>query len=198
MHIIGERYHVYNRGAHKAPIFNDSGDYDRLMALLYIANTSKRLVFSRIKEGDIFSIERPDTLVGIFTYCLMPNHLHIGMVEKEEDGIERFLKKLGIAYGMYYNKKYSHSGTLFQGACKCKHIDSQEYLQYLIEYIHLNPFGIEEPDLLKEARRELRDEAVAFSKNYRYSSFMDYLGVKRPENAILCQDNISHSVKMTS
>ena len=71
-------------------------------------------------------------------------------------------------------------------------------LQYLIEYIHLNPFGIEEPDLLKEARRELRDEAVAFSKNYRYSSFMDYLGVKRPENAILCQDNISHSVKMTS
>ena len=184
MHIIGEHYHVYNRGAHKAPIFSDPSDYDRFWALLYIANTSKRLVF-RLIQGDVFSIEKPDTLVNIFAYCLMPNHFHLGILEKEENGARRFMNKLCTAYVMYYNKKYCHSGTLFQGAPKSRHIDSQEYLQYLIEYIHLNPFGIEEPDLFKEARRELRDEAIEFSKNYKYSSFRDYLGEVRPQNAIL-------------
>jgi hypothetical protein len=115
----------------------------------------------------------------------MPNHIHLGLVEKEEKGIERFTRKLFTAYVMYYNTRYDHSGTLFQGACKCKHVDDQEYLQYLIEYIHLNPFGIKTPELLKEARRELRDEAIEFSKNYEYSSFKDYLGAKRSQNAIL-------------
>ncbi|MDE2188458.1 MAG: transposase [Patescibacteria group bacterium] len=184
MHIIGERYHVYNRGAHKAAIFGDKNDYDRFVSLLYIANTSKKLMFARL-YGDIFSVERPDTFVHIFAYCLMPNHFHLGLIEKEEKGIERFTKKLWTAYSMYYNKKYSHSGTIIQGSCKSKHIDSQEYFQYLIEYIHLNPFGIEEPNLLREAKQELKNEAIEYSKNYLYSSFRDYLGEKRPENKIL-------------
>jgi putative transposase len=184
MHIVGEHYHTYNRGAHKAPIFNDPLDYNRFISLLYIANTSKRLVFKTI-QSDIFSAPRPDTFVDIFAYCLMPNHIHLGLFEKEEQGIEKFIRKLFTAYTMYYNKKYHHSGTLFQGACKCKHVDSQEYLQYLIEYIHLNPFGIEEPELLKEVRRELHDEAVEFSKNYIFSSFKDYLGENRPQSVIL-------------
>jgi REP element-mobilizing transposase RayT len=149
-----------------------------------MANTSKKLVFRTIHE-DIFSIERPNTFVYIFAYCLMPNHFHLGLIEKEERGIERFMKKLCIAYGMYYNNKYDHSGTILQGKYKFKHIDNQEYLQYLLEYIHLNPFCIESPDLMKETRRELRDEAIEYSKNYKHSSFRDYLGENRPQNAIL-------------
>ena len=184
MQIIGEYYHIYNRGAHKAPIFSDPSDFDRFMALLYIANTSKRLVFRLLPEN-VFSIERPDTLVDIFVYCLMPNHFHIGMIEKEEQGVAKFMEKLCTAYSMYYNKKYDHSGTLLQGQYKFRHVGDQEYLQYLIEYIHLNPFCIDKPDLIKEARRELRDEAIKYCKNYKYSSFRDYLGEKRLENAIL-------------
>ena len=80
MHILGEHYHVYNRGAHKAPIFNDPGDYSRFVSLLYLANTSKRLIFGQIQY--ILSTERPDTFVNIFAYCLIPNHFHLGLIEK--------------------------------------------------------------------------------------------------------------------
>jgi putative transposase len=124
MQLIGEYYHIYNRGAHKVPIFSDPSDFDRFMALLYIANTSKRLVFRLLPEN-VFSIEKPDTLVNIFVYCLMPNHFHIGMIEKEEQGIARFIEKLCTAYSMYYNKKYDHSGTLLQGQYKFRHIGDQ-------------------------------------------------------------------------
>ncbi len=184
MQIVGEYYHVYNRGAHKALIFHDKDDYDRFTALLYVANSSNKLVFKDVK-AEAFFVERGRTLVDIFAYCLMPNHFHVGILEKEERGTERFLKKLCIAYSMYYNKKYRHSGTLFQGSSKIKHVDSQEYLQYLVEYIHLNPFGIENPELFKEVRRERHSEAVEYSKNYAFSSFRDYLGVKRVQGRIL-------------
>ena len=184
MHIIGERYHVYNRGAHKAPIFHDTKDYYRLISLLYIANNSRRVDLRNIKPHEIFILDR-DLLVEIFVYCLMPNHLHIGMKEITKRGIEKFMHKLCTSYVMYYNKKYNHSGTIFQGQYKSKLIDSDEYLRYLIQYIHLNPYGIEESDLARPAKLEHIDEAIEYSRKYEYSSFKDYLGEKRPQNSIL-------------
>ncbi|MDE2188777.1 MAG: transposase, partial [Patescibacteria group bacterium] len=131
------------------------------------------------------SLDRPNTLVDIYAYCLMPNHFHLGLFEKEERGIEKFMKKLKTAYTMYYNLKYSHPGTIFQGKYQFRHVHNEEYLQRVVEYIHVNPFCIARPELTKEARLELRDEAIEFSKDYKYSSFADYLGEARPENSIL-------------
>jgi len=187
MHIIGEHYHVYNRGAHKAPIFNDKDDYNRFVALLYSANDTRRCDLRTIKPQEMFNFER-NVLVDIFAYCLMPNHFHIGLKERAEKGIEKFIRKLCTSYVMYYNKKYTHSGTIFQGQYKSKLIDSDEYLHYLIQYIHLNPFGIEEPDLTKVAKSQYIEEAIEYSQKYKYSSYKDYLGEKRPQNNVLMVD----------
>jgi putative transposase len=180
-----EYYHVYNRGAHKAAIFNQKIDYERFLSLLYIANNSEPVRFYNLNINKIFSYERKTTLVDIVAYCLMPNHFHIALKERVEGGITRFLQKLCTGYSMYYNIKYDHSGTIFQGRCKSKHVDNDDYFRYLIQYIHLNPFGIEEPDMTRGAKSDHLDEATAYSKTYEYSSFKDYLGEKRPQSNIL-------------
>ena len=185
MRIIGEYYHIYNRGAHKAPIFNDGTDYWRFMALLFVANSTKRVRFHDLKQDLVFSYERGETLVEIIAYCLMPNHFHILIREKREDGIGAFIHKICTAYSMYYNLKYEHSGTIIQGIFKSKHVDTDEYLRYLIQYIHLNPFSIEVPNLNKLAKSEYFSEAVAYSKKYEYSSYKDFIGEKRAQNQIL-------------
>jgi putative transposase len=115
----------------------------------------------------------------------MPNHFHIVLKEKVDGGITRFIQKLCTGYSMYYNKKYNHSGTIFQGQFKAKHVDNDDYFRYLIQYIHLNPFGIEEPDMTRGAKSDHLDEAIAYSKTYEYSSFKDYLGESRPQASIL-------------
>jgi len=86
---------------------------------------------------------------------------------------------------MYYNIKYDHSGTIFQGQFKAKHVDNDDYFRYLIQYIHLNPFGIQEPDMMRDTKNEHIDDAIAYSKTYEYSSFKDYLGESRPQASIL-------------
>ena len=123
MHVIGEHYHIYNRGAHKAPIFNDPSDYDRFVSLLYVANTSEKLVFSKIQE-DVFSSERSDTLVNIFAYCLMPNHFHILATPLVNGGLSKFMLKLQTGYSMYFNIKNRRNGSLFQGPFKSEHADT--------------------------------------------------------------------------
>ena len=185
-HTIGEYYHVYNRGAHKAPIFLDGSDYERFLYLLYMANDDKKLIFKSLKPGDIFTYPR-STLVDIKAYCLMPNHFHLALHEKTEGGITIFIHKLCTAYSSYYNRKYDHSGTLFQGQYKSRHVDNDDYFRYLIQYIHLNPYGIKEPHMTKDAKKEYPEEAFEYSKTYEYSSFKDYLGEQRRQASILNQ-----------
>ncbi|MFA6295691.1 MAG: transposase [Candidatus Paceibacterota bacterium] len=192
MHILNDYYHIYNRGAHKAPIFLDANDYERFVALLFAANDFNRLKINWYIK-DFWNEPNRDVLVEIFAYCLMPNHFHIGIKEIRENGISTFIHKILTSYTMYYNKKYDHSGTILQGNYKFKHIGNDEYFRYLIDYIHLNPYGIEEPDLNKLAKSEYYDQAVEYSKKYNYSSYKDYLGENRIQGMILRRANIKNT-----
>ena len=147
-------------------------------------NDTRRVDLRKIKSNGLFTYKRTP-IVDVFAYCLMPNHFHLGLKEISDRGIEKFVHKLCTSYAMYYNNKYDHSGTIFQGQYRSKNIDTDEYLRYLIQYIHLNPFGIEEPDMTKPAKSEHFAEATAYSKKYEYSSFKDYLGEMRASKDII-------------
>ena len=180
-------YHVYNRGAHKAPIFLDSNDYWRFLKLLYISNSTKCFKFRDFSDTKIFSADREKNVVEIIAYCLMPNHFHIVLAENVDGDMTKFMRKLCTGYSMYYNVKYKHSGTIFQGKYKSKTVTDDAYFQVLLNYVHLNPFGIEEPDLMKSAYSEHLKEAFECSKKYEYSSLKDYLGENRSQGIILTQ-----------
>jgi len=72
-------------------------------------------------------------------------------------------------------------------------VTDQEYLNTLIDYIHLNPFGLKEPELMKDAHRDYIEKAVEYSKEYEYSSFKDYLGISREQKVILNRSDLFRS-----
>ena len=76
---IGEYYHIYNRGAHKEPIFKDASDYQRFIGLLYCANNIIPLK-QKWSEKDFWNDKPAERLVEIFCYCLMPNHFHLMVI----------------------------------------------------------------------------------------------------------------------
>ncbi len=179
---IDEYYHLYNRGNSKQIIFKDDKDCEFFQKLLKILNTDKRKALRNITE----SIQNHDDekIVSIGAYCLMPNHFHILIKQEVDGGISLFMKKILTAYVMYFNKKYSRSGGLFEGRFKSKHINNDNYLKYLFAYIHLNPIKIKDSTWNKNEDYKRQDN-IDFIKNYKYSSFIDYLNIKREENYIL-------------
>jgi putative transposase len=190
--VTGESYHLYNRGAHKENIFTNKEDYFRFSLLLHLANSTGpmnlALLLAKYKGRsflEIFREEKVDKgLVEIFAYCLMPNHFHIIVRQKIDNGVALFMKKLLTAYSMYFNTKYAHSGVLFQGRFKSRHISDNEYFRYLFAYVHLNPFDIFEA-AWKERGFTNSQQAREFLHAYPYSSFIDYSLKERPERTIL-------------
>lgn len=139
-------YHVYNRGHNKQVIFHDYKDYARYL---------KRLN-EYLKKHE----------VGLLAYCLMPNHVHLLLYQKGEEPIDRFIHRLHTAYTMYFNKKYTCVGAVFQGRFKAKRIESEEYLLHVSRYIHINPL-----EMLRVQGRALNSQL----ERYPWSSYGDYI-----------------------
>jgi len=147
--IVGEYYHIYNRGVNKNLIFNDQNDYYRFIKSIFLFNSDKSLEIGAVSRGNtyrnVFFVDRGNQLVDIGAYCLMPNHFHFLIKQKVDNGISIFFKKVLTGHSMFYNKKYKRTGPLFEGRFKSKLISNDEYLRYLFAYIHLNPVKIQNP-----------------------------------------------------
>jgi len=179
-----EYYHLYARGVEKRTIFLDRHDYLRFVKLLYIANSLKPFEYKLIGGLPLVKIDRGESLISIGAYCLMPNHFHILVKEKEGTGISKFMSKLMTAYSMYFNKKYKRTGRLFQNTFQARHASEDEYLRYLFSYIHLNPLRLVDIALDKCDEVALQKQQE-FVKNYDFSSYPDFVGVDREEGLIL-------------
>jgi putative transposase len=115
----------------------------------------------------------------------MTNHFHILVRQEVEGGITKFMKKLGTGYSMYFNIKYNRAGSLFGGLFKSKLVGNDDnYMRQLFAYIHLNPLEIEFPEW-KENLSKSSVDMKKFLEFYRYSSYLDHIGVDRVEKNII-------------
>lgn len=115
----GEYYHIYNRGARGITIFREKRNYVFVIQKLH----------HYLSELDL----------TIIAYCLMPNHYHF-LVRQDADMSAGLLAQyIFNSYTKAYNRAYNHSGTLFMGRYRAKHIADDEWLRHLCRYIHSNP-----------------------------------------------------------
>ena len=86
-------YHIILRGNVKQDIFYDEQDY--------------RKFIKEIKETK----EKYQYI--LYSYCLMPNHVHMVLYDKNES-LSKIMQSLEISYSKYFCKKYEKVGHLFQ------------------------------------------------------------------------------------
>ena len=112
-------YHIYNRGAHRQKIFFEGENY-RYLTTLFLKNSARYSV-------------------TVAAYCLMPNHYHLVLKQKQLGSIGSFLRTTFNTYTQAVNMRLGISGTLFQGQAKGKEITTDAYCLRVIRYVHLNP-----------------------------------------------------------
>ena len=180
---INEFYHLYDRGVEKRNIFIDKNDYLRFIHDLYEFNDAKPAPpYVRRKESNVGRatsyIER-EILVNLHAFSLMPNHHHLLIEQLKDGGIYLFMKKLHGGYARAFNEKHKRSGYLFQGRYKDVYIKDDRQLTYLVCYIHSNPLELWKKNWKeKQLTKSEINEALKVLEKYRWSSHLDYLGIK--------------------
>jgi REP element-mobilizing transposase RayT len=111
-------YHVILRGVNGQQIFEDSEDCDKFLQVL----------------KDCKAISG----YNLFAYCLMGNHIHILLQEKNES-LDLLMKRVENKFVYWYNIKYQRTGHLFQDRFKSEPIEDDTYFLTVLRYIHQNP-----------------------------------------------------------
>ena len=110
--------HIVIRGIGKQILFEDESDYRRFLSTL-----------------ERFCLE---TEVRVCAYCLMDNHVHL-LLRDPKNGISLLMKKLGVSYSGYFNRKYERSGHLLQDRYLSENVEDDNYFLTVFRYILKNP-----------------------------------------------------------
>ena len=183
--VTGEIFHILNRGVDKRDIFLDDQDYIRFIHDLFEFNDVEAVLnLNRsFQSGQLMDLRNPSIrkprkfIVEILAFCLMPNHFHLMLRQKEDGGITKFMRRLGIGYANYFNQKYERTGTLFQGRFKSILVTEENHFIHLPYYIHFNPLDLTESDW-RTGKINDYQKAMNFLNSYRWSSHLDYIGKK--------------------
>ncbi|VEF49718.1 putative transposase [Bacillus freudenreichii] len=114
----GAVYHITKRGNRRSSLFYD--DRDRLTYL------------------QMFLDARYEFPCILHSYCLMSNHIHL-LLETIDHHPKYIMQRLNSSYAVYFNRRHSLDGHLFQGRYGSKLILSEDYFLKVSKYIHLNP-----------------------------------------------------------
>ena len=160
-------YHIYNRGVDRRDIFLCDEDRRRFLRGCILFN-DEEVIARKPELGDDGShpLRSTTPLVEIICYTLMNNHVHFIVKQIADEGVARFMQRLGTGYTKYFNRKYDRTGSLFESSYKSVLIEDDRQFLHSTRYVHLNQI-----DLFVEG--EGRFEKLI---EYPWSSFRHYIG----------------------
>lgn len=127
-------YHVYFRGGNRSRIFRDAADFEKMLQLF-----ARYLSLQEVKNSAGISFPNYHYKLELAAFCLMSNHVHLLIYQRQQGAMTEFMRSLLTSYSMYFNKRYKRSGPLFESRYKASRITDDSYLEHITRYIHLNP-----------------------------------------------------------
>jgi len=174
--VTNQVYHVFNRGIDHRPTFLNDREFGRAIEVI----TFYRFVKIPVKFSvfHIWSKENREKfltesnksgakLVEIISYCLMPNHFHLLIKQKTDNGIAKFISNFLNSYTRYFNTKHKRTGPLFLDQFKALRIETEEQLLHVSRYINLNPYSSYIVKTFKDLEK------------YKWSSLPELLGLQK-------------------
>lgn len=146
-------HHVMMRGINHQNIFFEEEDYYQFITTL------DRMRYRYNDKGYPCG-----TNCSYYAYCLMSNHIHL-LIRERDESVGETIKRIASSYVYYYNRKYGRDGHLFKERFRSEPVNDMAYFTTLLRYIHQNP---------------VKAGIVEKVKDYDYSSWGEFDGTVDP------------------
>lgn len=188
---VGRPYHVVGNAVEKRGIFESSQDCSRFIFQMYAANAgspganlhrvnmehiAKALLGESSGQGatpEKFVKLLHPPLVEFFSFSLVRDHYHFGLVPTVKKGISQYMQKLNLGFAKYFNLKYHRRGPLFETRFRAAPIKNAKQAEAIVQHINIKSIlDIYKPNWQKKGF-EQEQLAIDFLSEYPYSSFPD-------------------------
>ena len=111
--------HIIQRGNNRSDCFYEAVDKARYFGILK-------------KAADELD-------VSVHAWVFMSNHVHLLVTPIDSDSTSKMMQNVDREYVRYFNRKYSRTGTLWDGRFKSCLVQTETYFLVCQRYIELNP-----------------------------------------------------------
>ena len=119
-----------------------------------------------LKFQEIIKRTKQKFLYQLYSYVLMPNHIHLEIKDENEE-LSKIIHNIATSYATYFNKKYQRVGHVFENRFLSKNVENSYYILNLVRYIHQNPVKA----------------GICKMSNYKWSSYLEYFKSKNITNS---------------
>jgi putative transposase len=154
----GVSFHVVNRAAKRATLFENATDYEAF----------ERVLASAIDRSDI----------SLFAYCVMPNHWHLLLSPRVDGALSRFMHWLTTTHARRWQtlRELDGQGAVYQGRFKAIPICDDRHFLWVCRYVERNPLRAR----LVERAEDWRWSSLARRQEGRATSFLSAWPVGGP------------------
>lgn len=145
MDIPGIYFHLYNKGVENRIIFADKADYEVFLKYMreYLSPARERSALKTTFEINGHEYKGVPHLpknyhkdVELIAFNLSPHHYHLLVKENTPGTLGKFMRSLCTRYAIYYNNKYNHEGSIFQGTYIGTKVPDSTHVKLLTYYLH--------------------------------------------------------------
>jgi putative transposase len=115
----GYPIHVIHRGNDRRPIF--TSDSDMAAYAHWLSDGARKYE------------------VQVHAWVFMTNHVHLLLTPRDPGAVSAIMQFVGRLYVRRFNRRYTRTGTLFEGRFKSSVVEEDRYLLACLRYIELNP-----------------------------------------------------------
>jgi putative transposase len=114
-------FHVCNRSAKRTPLFRADDDY---------------ALFERVLRVSVARFP-----VALYAYCVMPNHWHLLVQPRTDDGLGRFMHGLTMRHARRWRdlRASTGEGAVYQGRFRAVPIQCETHFLRACRYVERNP-----------------------------------------------------------
>ena len=200
----GHYYHLRHQGKSGTALFQSEADYKTFILLLsyylrfpdatplsWIKRLTPQTVIAKRNASELGA-----SPTALHAFLLLPDHFHLVLRENlgtGKPGISNLLRRVSVAYAMYYNKTYAVAGTIYHGKYKMIEVD-QSSLSPLITSLHHHE-GVNDTFLTSPLHSSRPD----YANNPRPWISLIPLHIKRvaPEKCLQTQSSLGDPIPLT-
>lgn len=174
-------YHIFNKTIDHKDVFSSIYNINEFTQRMYYYRSTKAnksfSLLPRLGKTMLNNLSMAVSIkkyfrVEILAYYLMPNHYHLILQQKVDNGISDFISKLVNSFTRNFNHKNERKGQVFLKDFKAVSIQTDEQLLHTVRYIHLNGFASKLDKTFEEMINNRSSHAtyLGLSDNYLVST----------------------------
>lgn len=126
-------FHVWGRAIDDMQVFPERRD-----KRAFLERIERYMSPREIRDTNYRPYRKLSDKAEVLAFCVLDNHYHLLIFQKEEGGLIDLMKALLTSFGRYFNDTHGRRAQIFESPYSVRALSDHDDVRHMIMYVHTN------------------------------------------------------------